>query len=128
MTIATLRRATLTGAIAACLGTAAVDLAGQATAAGAPSAAAPTFTRDIAPIFYANCVSCHRPGEVAPMSLLTYRDARPWAAAIRDKVSSRVMPPWGADGHFGKFRNDPSLSQRDIDTIVKDIPKILPTK
>src|SRR5688572_24636668 len=55
------------------------------------SAKAPTFSADVAPIMYSKCVSCHRPGEVAPMSLITFRDVRPWAAAIRDKVASRAM-------------------------------------
>jgi hypothetical protein len=91
---------------------------------GAPSVAAqaqdaPTFTRDVAPIFYNRCVSCHRPGEVAPMSLITFRDVRPWAAAIKDRVSTRVMPPWHADRRYGTFRNDLSLPQREIDTIVR---------
>ncbi|HET9361736.1 MAG TPA: cytochrome c [Vicinamibacterales bacterium] len=89
-------------------------------AAQGPSAraAAPTFSRDVAPIFYSKCVSCHRPGEVAPMSLITYRDVRPWAGAIREKVTSRVMPPWHADRQYGSFRNDLSLTQREIDTIA----------
>jgi hypothetical protein len=89
-------------------------------AAQGPSAraAAPTFSRDVAPIFYNKCVSCHRPGEVAPMSLITYRDVRPWAGAIREKVTSRVMPPWHADRQYGSFRNDLSLTQREIDTIA----------
>jgi mono/diheme cytochrome c family protein len=87
----------------------------------APSAfaAPPTFTRDIAPILYNSCVSCHRPGEVAPMSLLTYQDARPWAKSIRAKVMTREMPPWGADPRFGKWKDDRSLSPDQIDTIVK---------
>ncbi len=84
----------------------------------AQSAASPTFSRDIAPIFYNKCVGCHRPGEVAPMSLITYRDARPWASAIREKVTTRVMPPWHADRQYGSFRNDLSLTQREIDTIA----------
>jgi hypothetical protein len=91
--------------------------AGGAAAAQAP-AAAPTFSADVAPIMYAKCVSCHRPGEVAPMSLITFRDVRPWAASIRDKVASRVMPPWHADRAHGTFRNDLSLKQSEIDTIV----------
>ena len=61
------------------------------------AAAAPTFTKDVAPIFYKNCVSCHRPGEIAPMSLLDYQSARPWAKAIREAVAVRKMPPWFAD-------------------------------
>ncbi|MGH9176147.1 MAG: thiol-disulfide isomerase, partial [Vicinamibacterales bacterium] len=78
----------------------------------------PTFTRDIAPIVYKHCAQCHRPGEVAPMSLLSYDDVRPWARAIKSKVISREMPPWGADPDQGlKMRNDPSLSKTQIDTI-----------
>ena len=75
-------------------------------------AATPTFSKDVAPILYKNCVECHRPGAIAPMSLMTYDDARPWARAIKQKVMSREMPPWGADPHVGKFANDPSLSAR----------------
>src|SRR5262245_60470490 len=84
-----------------------------------PNQSAPTFSKDVAPILYAKCVQCHRPGEVAPMSLITYRDVRPWARAIREKVASRTMPPWFADPAHGKFINDRSLTQAQIDTIVK---------
>jgi len=77
-----------------------------------------TFNKDVAPILYKNCVSCHRPGEVAPMSLLTYRQARPWARAIKEKVVERTMPPWHADPQHGVFENDRRLSQKEIDTIV----------
>ncbi len=96
--------------------------AGATAAAPADSqraaADAPTFSRDVAPIFYNRCVSCHRPGELAPMSLITYSDVRPWASAIREKVTTRVMPPWHADPQYGSFRNDLSLTQREIDTIA----------
>jgi mono/diheme cytochrome c family protein len=93
-----------------------------------------TFTKDVAPILYRSCAECHRPGEIAPMSLLTYKEARPWAKAIREKVVSREMPPWHADPRYGEFSNDPRLSQNEIDTIaawvdqgakegsVKDLP------
>ena len=84
-----------------------------------PTQNAPTFSKDVAPIFYNKCISCHRPGEVAPMSLITFQDARPWARAIRDKVASREMPPWFADPSHGAFRNDRSLTPAQIDTIVK---------
>jgi hypothetical protein len=84
-----------------------------------PTQNAPTFSKDVAPIFYSKCVGCHRPGEVAPMSLITYKDVRPWARAIRDKVSTRTMPPWFADPAHGAFKNDRSLTQAQIDTIVK---------
>jgi hypothetical protein len=96
-------------------GAGALALSGGVTA---QSAASPTFSRDVAPIFYDKCVGCHRPGEVAPMSLITYRDVRPWASAIREKVTTRVMPPWHADRQYGSFRNDLSLTQREIDTIA----------
>ena len=68
-----------------------------------------TFSKDVAPILFANCVSCHRPGDIAPMSLLTYDQARPWAKSIRAKVAAREMPPWSADPKVGKFRNELSL-------------------
>src|SRR5688572_441073 len=90
-----------------------------ATASANQSMAAPTFARDVAPIVFNKCASCHRPGEVAPMPLLSYRDVRPWATAIRQKVSSRQMPPWDADPHYGKFRNDLSLTDREIDMLVR---------
>src|SRR5262252_2556665 len=77
-----------------------------------------TFTKDVAPILYRNCVSCHRPGEVAPMSLIDYQSARPWAKAIRAAVITRKMPPWFADPHYGEFANDTRLSKQDIDTIA----------
>jgi hypothetical protein len=78
----------------------------------------PTFAKDVAPILYASCVGCHRPGEVAPMSLVSYEDVRPWAKAIRSKVVSREMPPWGADPHYGTFKDDRSLNAAQIATIV----------
>jgi len=78
-----------------------------------------TFTRDVAPILYSKCVACHRQGEVAPMPLLSYDDARPWAKAIKEKVVLRQMPPWFADPKYGTFANDPSLSAREIETISK---------
>src|SRR5688572_25165392 len=95
-----------------------VMLAAPQQAAPAASGS-PTFSADVAPILYARCVSCHRPGEVAPMSLITYKDVRPWASSIREKVMARVMPPWHADRQYGAFRNEQSLTQTEIDTIVK---------
>ena len=80
---------------------------------------APTFTKDVAPILYNSCVGCHRPGEIAPMSLISYDDVRPWAKSIRLKVASREMPPWGADPRFGKFKDDRSLSADEIETIAR---------
>ena len=87
--------------------------------AHAAAANAPTFTRDVAPIVFTKCAACHRAGEVAPMTLTSYDDVRPWAKVIKNKVVSREMPPWGADpAHSLKMRNDRSLSQAQIDTIV----------
>lgn len=77
-----------------------------------------TFSKDVAPILYKRCVTCHRPGDIAPMSLLTYKEARPWAAAIKEAVLSRKMPPWKADPHYGKWANDPSLTQDEVRTIT----------
>ena len=83
--------------------------------------AVPTFTKDVAPIFQNKCESCHRPDSIAPMSLQTYQDARPWARSIRDRVASRNMPPWHIDPNVGiqHYKNDRSLTQKEIDTIVK---------
>jgi hypothetical protein len=83
----------------------------------APVAAAPTFTKDVAPIFYQRCVACHRPNDIAPMSLLDYKSARPWAKAIREAVLARKMPPWFADPHYGSFSNDARLSDSELATI-----------
>ncbi|HMV47511.1 MAG TPA: cytochrome c [Blastocatellia bacterium] len=80
--------------------------------------AAPTFTKDIAPIFFKNCAECHRPGEIAPMSLMNYKEVRPWAKAIREKVVSREMPPWHADPAHGQWSNDKRMSQKDIDAVT----------
>jgi hypothetical protein len=81
----------------------------------------PTFSKDIAPIFQAKCQECHQPGSIAPMSLINYQDARPWARSIRERVAARQMPPWHIDKSVGvqKFKNDLSLSDEQIDTIVR---------
>src|SRR6476661_839660 len=97
-------------------------------------AAEVTFTHDVAPILYQHCVSCHHPNDIAPMSLLTYEEARPWAVAIREAVVTRTMPPWHADPHYGTFSNDPSLTDKDIALIQAWVkggakggdPKLLP--
>jgi hypothetical protein len=81
------------------------------------AATAPTFTKDVAPILYKSCVECHRQSGMAPMALMTYEDVRPWARAVRTKIASREMPPWGADPTVGKFANDISLSQHEIDIV-----------
>src|SRR5262245_20311860 len=78
-----------------------------------------TFTKDIAPILQRSCQDCHRPGSVAPMSLITYADVRPWARAIKLKTSAREMPPWFIEKNVGiqRFKDDPSLSDADVATI-----------
>ena len=88
---------------------------GQAAAA---AQAAPTFTKDVAPIFYSRCVECHRPTMFAPMSLVKYDEARPWARSIKQRVAAKTMPPWGTDAPHGVFKNDPRLSDQEIATIV----------
>jgi hypothetical protein len=104
------------------VGTVAILVSVHATAArpeAAPAGTVPTFAKDVAPIVFNNCANCHRSGEVAPMTLTSYEDVRPWAKVIREKVRTREMPPWGADpAHSLKMRNDRSLTQAQIDTIV----------
>jgi len=100
------------------LGTLAV-IATTMHAEGPAPAAVPTFTKDVAPIIFNNCTTCHRAGEVAPMTFLSYEDVRPWAKVIKTKVQAREMPPWGADAeHSLKMRNDRSLTRQQIDTIA----------
>ncbi len=77
-----------------------------------------TFTKDVAPILQKNCASCHRPGQIAPMSFLNYKEVRPWAKSVREVVIRREMPPWHADPNHGEFINDRRLSQKEIDTIA----------
>jgi hypothetical protein len=77
-----------------------------------------TFNKDVLPILQNNCQICHRPAGIAPMSLLTYESARPWAKAIKAAVLNKQMPPWFADPHYGEFRNAPKLSPLDINALV----------
>ena len=95
--------------------------AGSAFAQNAtvPSPPSPTFSKDVAPILYKNCTTCHRPGEIAPMSLLTFRDARPWVKSIGAQVQKGAMPPWHADPAYGEFLNDRRLSAAEKDTILR---------
>src|ERR1700745_861256 len=83
------------------------------------SSPAVTFNKDILPILQRNCQTCHRPGQVAPMSFLTYQSVRPWAKAMKAAVLVRKMPPWFADPQHGPYLNDRSLKQNEIDTIAK---------
>ena len=76
-----------------------------------------TYSADVAPILYKHCATCHHPDDIAPMPLLTYRQTRPWAAAIREAVLTRQMPPWKADPRYGKWSNDWSLGDAEIATI-----------
>jgi hypothetical protein len=80
-----------------------------------------TFSKDVAPIFQAKCQTCHQPNSIAPMSLITYQDARPWARAIKERVASRQMPPWHIDRSVGvqKFKNDMSLTDAQVETVVR---------
>lgn len=93
-------------------------LPSSSAATGSESAAAVTFTKDVAPIFYKNCADCHRAGEAAPFSVMSYKDVRPWAKSIREKVVNKEMPPWHAEARHGEFKNDRRLSQKEIDTIT----------
>ena len=88
-------------------------------AAQTSPAATPTFSKDVAPILFKNCASCHRWGDIAPMSLLSYEDARPWAKAIREKIAVGNMPPWHATQSHGTFSNDRRLSEKDKDTLIR---------
>jgi hypothetical protein len=100
---------------------------GAVLAFTAPSLAADTpakpvtFSRDVAPILQAKCQECHQPNSIAPMSLITYQDVRPWARSIKERVAMRQMPPWHIDRSVGvqKFKNDMSLSDEQVDTIVR---------
>src|SRR5579864_6206886 len=76
-----------------------------------------TFNKDVLPILQKNCQSCHRPGEIGPMPLLTYEGTRPWAKSIKQAVATGKMPPWLADPRYGHFANDRRLSPADIRTL-----------
>ena len=80
-----------------------------------------TFSKDVAPIFQAKCQECHQPGSIAPMSLISFQEARPWARSIKERVATRQMPPWHIDRSVGvqKFKNDMSLTDEQVDTIVR---------
>ena len=91
----------------------------------APAVPEVTFTKDIAPILQRSCQNCHRPGQVAPMSLLTYEESRPWARSMKQRTALRdkagVMPPWYIEKNIGiqHYKNDPSLSDEEIAKIAK---------
>jgi hypothetical protein len=96
-------------------------LASPLSAIAAEPTATPTFTKDVAPIFQAKCEACHRPDSIAPMSLQTYEETRPFAKSIKARVAARQMPPWNIDKTVGiqKFKNDRSLTDQEIETVVK---------
>jgi hypothetical protein len=98
----------------ACVG-ALTTVAAMAASTSGPSV---TFNRDVLPVLQKNCQTCHRPGEIAPFSLLSYTEARPWAKSIKAAVVAKKMPPWFADPNYGHFADDARLSQVEIDTIV----------
>jgi mono/diheme cytochrome c family protein len=121
--------------VAACIGVVALTTFSVIQASGnKPAAKTVTFSKDVAPIFNKSCAECHRPGEAAPFSILTYKEARPWARSIKEQVVNKKMPPWHADPHVGTWANDARLSQKEIDTIaawvdggaVEGNPKDLP--
>ena len=113
------------------LATAMLALASISVAQASPT---PTYTRDVAPILYKNCASCHRPGDIAPMPLLTYEQTRPWAKSIREKISLGLMPPWHSTDPRGTFSNDRRLTDAEKETLIswanggaaKGDPKDLP--
>ena len=94
-----------------------VNLSGS-TSANSGSKREVSFNKDVAPIFYKNCAECHRANDIAPMALMTYKDSRPWARSIKERVVTRAMPPWSPDPKYGEFSNDHRLAQKDIETIV----------
>src|SRR5262252_3475954 len=114
-----MKRTLFTAAAALTVLAAAFFMAPSSGADGIAKSKAPIiFNTDVAPIHYKNCAECHRPGEAAPMSLLSYKDARPWARSIKEKVATKQMPPWHADSHYGEFSNDRRLTQSQIDAVT----------
>ena len=114
----------LTGVTAMALAASLLIFTQSATHAASPdrqvpvAAPNPTFTKDVLPILQRSCQNCHRPGTPAPMALLNYQDVRPWARAIKQKVTSREMPPWHIDRSIGEYLEDPSLSDREVALIA----------
>src|SRR6266576_4271217 len=94
-------------------------LLATAAVAAPSSSSSVTFNKDVLPVLQKQCQICHRPGEVAPMSFLTYKDTRPWAKAIKAAVLTKKMPPWFADASVGHFSNERRLTEAELNTIVK---------
>src|SRR5262252_10446104 len=101
------------------LGLIVASLATRAAVMPAQSSDTPTFSHDVAPILYRNCVACHRPGEIAPMSLITYQQTRPYARSIRERVELGTMPPWHADAPPGTFLNERRLSAAEKEILSR---------
>src|SRR5689334_1656179 len=99
------------------IGLATITASMLATGAEEAKNGAVTFNKDVLPILQKNCQTCHRPGEIAPMSFLTYNETRPWAKGMKEAVVSRQMPPWFADAAYGHFANDRRLNDAEIKTI-----------
>ena len=112
MTTRSLRRRVGVGTVALLTALAVLATPGPAVATEAEADYQPTFAKDVMPILQLKCQECHQPNSIAPMSLLTYPEVRPWARAIKDRVVSLEMPPWHIDRTVGiqKFKNDRSLS------------------
>ena len=101
-----------------CLWSVALFVGSSPVLLGQP-AGVPVFSKDIAPILYQHCASCHRAGQIAPMSLLSYEEVRPWAASIREKVATGAMPPWHSAAPKGQFSNDRRLSEVEKGLILR---------
>ena len=115
-----MRRAMIVPVIAVLLGVFCLFVLPKTTARGSDKVPEKnvTFTKDVAPVFFKSCAECHRPGEIAPFSVMSYKDVRPWAKSIREKVLSREMPPWHADPKHGEWFNDRRLTPAEIETII----------
>ena len=106
-------------AIALCVGVVLLLGGGAEIASAEGPEAVPTFSEAVAPILYENCVTCHRSGEIAPMSLITYAEVRPWSRSIKNQVMTGAMPPWHADPAIGRFANDRRLTEAEKETLVR---------
>lgn len=103
---------------AAVLAAIAAAPAARAAATAAAAADAPTYASQVASILHQNCVSCHRPGQIGPMSLRSYDEVRPWAKSIARRVADGTMPPWHATGGTARFVNERSLDRAEVDALV----------
>lgn len=101
-------------------------LALAATSFADDDAESATFSKDVAPIFFKGCVTCHRPGDIGPMSLMDYKSVRPWVKSIKKSIADGTMPPWHADSSAVKYRNDLSLSPQEKETVLRWIDQGAP--